>query len=295
MVLADSFRFIKPTNAKPANVSGYFKKPNMNDNRYKLNIDLNSFNELDEFAHLACQDYNYSNTNNWFLDFRGGLFGFYQRMDGFAKHYFLVHEWIPVPRNDVEYHLSAIFFNMDSAIECLTYTLNAFGNAFSANEFYDISESNKLKKINPYNIIGKSTVLPLNGYLRFFPKLQSFWQNNQDLLSIVMNLHDVSKHRKTIYEGGMSRLDPPIGFYESLGITEEAHKFLYWPMAEIILSDNPKEPVFDKTTNTNKKSENSMLLEDLAPMFCDFINKSGQLIIEETRNNVHLNEVKLLK
>ena len=41
----------------------------MNDNRYKLYLELNSFKELDEFALLACQDYNYNNTNNWFLEF----------------------------------------------------------------------------------------------------------------------------------------------------------------------------------------------------------------------------------
>jgi hypothetical protein len=263
----------------------------MNDNRFTLNFDLNSFRQLDDFAEMASKEHNYGNNYNWFFDFRGGLFGFYERMHAFAKHYFLVHEWIPVPRNDSEYHLSAIFFNMDSAVECLTYSLNAFGNSFSAKEFHDISEFKELKKITPYNIIGTPTAKPLSGYSKYFPKLQSFWQKNQDLLSIIINLHDVSKHRKTIYQGGMARLDPPSGFYESLGINEEACKSMYWPMAEIIISDNPKEPVFDKNTNSNKKS-NSMLLEELAPTFCDFINTSGKLILEETRSNVPLNEIK---
>ncbi|MCA6471291.1 MAG: hypothetical protein IM591_12980 [Chitinophagaceae bacterium] len=260
----------------------------MDDNKYTLNIDLSNYVKFDEFALLANQDYNYGNTNHWFLEFRGGLFGFFNRIKEFAQNYEIVHEWIPEPKRDPEINLSAIFFNMDSGIECLTYALNAFGNAFAVAEFYDISESSKLKKINPTNIIGKDNVPPLSGYLKYFPTLQAFWQSNQTLLSIIFDLHDVSKHRKTIFQGGMSRLDPPPGFYETLGITDIVEKSFYWPMAEIILQENPKEPFFNKKTNTFNVPNSTFVLEDLAPDFCNFINTSGRLILEDSKNNIAL-------
>jgi hypothetical protein len=260
----------------------------MEDNKYTLNIDLSNYVKLDEFALLANQDYNYGDINHWFLEFRGGLLGFYNRIEEFARNYKIVHEWIPKPKRDPETNLSAIFFNMDSGIECLTYALNAFGNAFAADEFYDISESSKLKKINPFNIIGKDNVPPLSGYLKYFPRLQAFWQINQRLLSTIFDLHDVSKHRKTIFQGGMSRLDPPSGFYESIGITDRIEKSFFWPMAEIILQQNPKEPFFDKKTNTFNDSNSTIVLEDLAPDFCNFISTSGRLILEDSKKNIAL-------
>jgi hypothetical protein len=99
--------------------------------KYELSIDLSNYGLIDEFALLACQDYNLGNESKWFNAFRGGLNGFHARLNGFLSHYNAVHAWIPIPREpgETEHHLASVFFCMDSAIECFTYALNALGYA----------------------------------------------------------------------------------------------------------------------------------------------------------------------
>src|SRR5438552_7832368 len=98
-------------------------------NDYVLNFDVAPLEKLDQFALLASQDYNFGNATDWFGCFRGGLYGAYARLRAVQKHYFEVHAWLPVPRvlAHAEYHLSSIFFNMDSALECLAFAINALG------------------------------------------------------------------------------------------------------------------------------------------------------------------------
>src|SRR5260370_33896554 len=87
------------------------------------------FKALDELALLACQGYNLGDTGNWFLEFRGGLYAMYARLNGVRRHYYELHAWGPRPIQavDSEYHLASIFFHMDSALECFTFALNALG------------------------------------------------------------------------------------------------------------------------------------------------------------------------
>jgi len=85
------------------------------------------------------------------------------------------------------------------------------------------------------------------------------------LIAKIRDLHDVSKHRRTIFVGGQARSDPPDGFYEALGLPEDAaRRALLWPMAEIILQDDPKSPAVHRTPKAVRDGE---LLEDLVPSF----------------------------
>jgi len=65
------------------------------------------------------------------------------------QHYFEVHAWLPRVRipTDIEYHLASILFQMDSALECLTFALNAFGWIVMPLGFRDVTDAKALKRI----------------------------------------------------------------------------------------------------------------------------------------------------
>ncbi|WKZ46053.1 MAG: hypothetical protein QY306_09535 [Anaerolineales bacterium] len=260
--------------------------------RYEISLDLSEYGHLDEFALLACQDYNFGNESKWFNAFRGGLYGFRARVNGFLSHYQIVHAWIPTPRqpNETEHHLASIFFCMDSSIECFAYALNALGFAARPDLFRDVKIDRSLRQISPKDILGedptKLSKVPVLGYKTVFPTLQMYWQSNSDVIGIIIEQHDVSKHRETIFEGGKSRSDPPSGFYESIGIQENDEiKWMYEPMAEIILRNNPKSAHVAKKSQEVK---DFITLESLADKFVNFIQESGKLAFQDAKENIEL-------
>jgi len=233
--------------------------------------DTKAFNDLDQFALLACQKYNLSNEPDWFGPFRGGLYGFYARLRGVQLHYRALHDWFP-PRihdpTDTEYHLSSVFFNMDSAIECLTFALNALGFAVLPKEFKDIGDHKQLSNIAPHNILGnRKKTPPLPGYEKIFPGFQNYWKQNQELLERIIELHDVSKHRTTIYQGGQLNDEPPTGFFESLGgASPKSGVWIFSPHKEILLMTEPKLP---RAQRTRSSLDNHETLEELVPKFAN--------------------------
>lgn len=259
---------------------------------FRLQIDAGAYHELDQFALLARQDYNIGDKSDWFGAFRGGLYGFYARLHGLVVHYREVHAWVPRPRSpsETEYHLASIMFSMDSALECLTFALNALGFAHSSTDFRDVGDHRSLKRIAPVDILGNPAATPprdpLTGYARVFPTLQAWWQSHQSMIDRIVDLHDVSKHRETIFVGGMCRMDPPPGFYESLGIPENRSvRAQFWPMAEIILRKDPKLPHASRTPQT---VDEQVLLENLVPEFAALISRSGDLALADARRNISL-------
>lgn len=261
---------------------------------YILNFDLSAFKELDQYALLSCQKYNYGNDTDWFGSFRGGLFGSYARLHGITNHFYAVHSWMPRPTTppEIESHIASLFFNMDSAIECITFALNALGFCASNNLlFWNITEFNKLKKISPYDILGRKNTTPstdgLPEYSTYFPGVKQYWDSKIDLLDTIFEQHDVSKHRETIFTGGMSRNDPPPGFFESLGIKEDdaSSKALFWPMKEIIIKTNPKAPRINRTPTP---VDERVLLEDIVVEFKEFIEITGVKALQDAKDNINL-------
>ena len=110
---------------------------------FSLQFDSAPFEALDQLALLARQDYNLGGAGDWFGEFRGGLYGFYGRLHGVQIHYSEVHAWLPRVRipKDTEYQLTTILFQMDSALECLTFALNALGWAAHPSGFFDVTEA----------------------------------------------------------------------------------------------------------------------------------------------------------
>ena len=264
---------------------------------FSVQFDLAAFEALDQLALLACQDYNLGDAGDWFGEFRGGLYGFYARLYGVQHHYLDVHAWIPRVRipTETEYHLASILFQMDSALECLTFALNALGWVVISTGFREVTDAKALKRIGPLDILGDPTkippVAPMAGYKQVFPTIQGAWQSESQLIAQIRDLHDVSKHRRTIFVGGKARTDPPEGFYESLGLPEAAaRRALLWPMAEIILQDDPKSPSHHRTPKAVRCRQ---LLEDLVPSFAALIRTSGTATLKDAQMSVPLKERKL--
>lgn len=265
---------------------------------YLLKFDLSSYNALDNFALLADQRYNLGNKGAWFSQFRGGLYGLYSRVLGVRIHYFRVHSWefgIRDP-SETEYHVSSTLFNMDSAIECTVFALNALGYIADSTKFLDVTNEKDLSKITPYNILGRPPTYTtgfVQGYNDYFPSLRSFWLDNLDLIRTIGEQHDVSKHRSTIYQGGRMRNDPPPGFFEKLGIGEDKVKQSFFtPMEEILLSPEPKTPWRQRKRRTY---ESTHKLEDLAGRFCTFINLCGIKALEDAKTKIKLNHYEFIK
>lgn len=262
---------------------------------YILKFDMSSYQELDTFALLAVQKYNLGDKGDCFLHFRGGKSGLFARVAGVQIHYRKVHSWnleiIPVP---VEYHLSSILFNMDSAIECMSFSLNALGCIADSAQFHDVTDIRALKRINPYNIIGRPPNYNrdfVSGYDTYFPNLKKYWQENRDLIQIIAEQHDVSKHRTMIYQGGKINLNPPPGFFRKLGIKDnKGMQMLCSPMEEILLIQQPKTP-----WRQREKGKPPYLLETIAERFCIFITTCGEKALKDARCNIKLNHNKFIQ
>jgi hypothetical protein len=263
-------------------------------NDYSLNFNLQPLDQLDNFALIACQDYNLGNKGDWFGPFRGGIYAVSHRIYAICQHFYQVHAWVSSPRllGDAEYHLSSIFFNMDSALECYTFGLNALGNAIESTIFRDVNDVKELRSVSPSDIYGgKRPALP--GYGKYFPELKRMWESEQPLMDEIRDQHDVSKHRQTIFVGGSTRTDAPNGFFEAMGVKENSvGRGLFQPMAQIILKRDPKLPW---GTQKPQPFEESRFLEDLTSDFVSLFNQSTELALADARETIKLNYNELRK
>ena len=203
-----------------------------------------------------------------------------------------MHQWLPVPQMYlIEYNVASFFFNADSALECLVYALNALGYAAEPALFGDITNASKLKKVAAWNIVGDKSNKPLPGYRKYFPLVQQEWTHNKTLLRKIVDLHDVSKHRRTIYRGGMGRLDTPPGFFEGLGVTDKSMQNIFRPAKKVILMFDPKS----EGKPLPSRREDYEKLEDIAPSYCKFINKILKLAAQDAKATIKLKETKFRK
>jgi len=259
---------------------------------FVLHFDKSAFKQLDRFAQLACQVYNLGDDTQWFNTFRSGLNGFYLRLYGVATHYQDVHTWIPRVRHpfETEYHMTSVLFNMDSSLECLVFALNALGYAAAPHGFRSVTDRKELQHVLPRDIIGtvKENGIrdQLLGYEKVFPTIRKYWMEKRALIDAICELHDVSKHRQTIYMGGKKSTDPPPGFYERLGVAgKRDQEWCYWPDAEIILRDDPKAPEVNRSPD---KRKDWATLEELAEEFIRFVNQTGLLALGDATSNIQL-------
>jgi hypothetical protein len=101
-------------------------------------MNLNYIDELIEIAFRAREKC--GNRGSWFTYFNRSMDGLRARIYGLKRHYNclqsmsnIIHETLeigPLTEDDIiklDHHVSDILFNLDSAIECFVFALNAIG------------------------------------------------------------------------------------------------------------------------------------------------------------------------
>jgi hypothetical protein len=257
---------------------------------FRLNFKTAPIGQLDDFALLAHQNYNLGDAGRWFLCFRQGCQGFHVRLFAVQTHYAQLHAWQLRCRwhLEPEYHLASIVFGLDSAVECLLYAMNAFGYGAHPTEFVDITTDKGLKSIAPWLILGSSSRTPHGAFEKHYPRVVAVWRRHRNVIEEIQRQHDVSKHRSSTYHGGSTRNDPPPGFYEALGLTDDhPRRSDFAPMAEIILDPDPKRPA--AAPRPNVKYEDLRTLEGLCHEFELLIEEACQAWLDDAVNMVTLN------
>lgn len=260
-----------------------------------MNFSLSACNELDAYALLTSQAYNLGNPAHWFSAFRGGLYRFYSRIYGVTYHYGHIFNWT-LERKDslaTEFHTSSLLFNMDSAMECLVYSVNALGCAIEPALFQDVSDEKKLRKVAPWNVIESSNKVATGGHCKYFPSFTKYWKEKKSLIDNICEQHDVSKHRSTIFKGGRQRSDAPENFFHKMGNPRSSHaEYFFSPWENIHLRQSPKRTPSRLTTELN---EGPVRLEELCENFVEFINTSCQKLLEDSGGSIKLQYTSLLK
>lgn len=249
---------------------------------YETSFDTQALEDLDRFALLARQDYNLGNGGKWFHHFRGGQIAVLQRLYGVTRHYAEVHAWRPeLTASTADYQLASVFFNMDSALECFVFALNALGWG-AGGEFRDVADGKALKKIGLRDVRES----PLPGYRAVFPSVLAVFEEHRDTITTVTELHDVSKHRQTILTGGRLRSDPPDRFFERIGIDPtDPQAVLVTPYTEIRFQAEAKTPA---VLRTPQAYDPSLSLEILTPAYVELIESSFRAAVADAKTNITL-------
>jgi len=126
-----------------------------------------------------------------------------------------------------------------------------------------------------------------------FSTLQSYWQGKAPLLSLIFDNHDVTKHRHQTPLHGVSRQDPPAGFYEDLGLPNDPLiriiKGPIPPVKETWISKVPKLPADQRPTSR----DHLVSVESVELEFHEFIANSFKLALQDAQHNIVLQDTTL--
>jgi hypothetical protein len=206
------------------------------------------------------------------------------RVWGFQCHYFEAHNWVRRGglRLEHEYHLATMLFQMDSSIECMVYAANALGNAFAAQDFHDVTDLAALRRVNPGNVL-ETGAKGRPGYAKHFPRFTHLVRTYRPLIEVIMENHDVSKHREMNFVGGKMRMDPPYGFYEAHGIDGEHPAASHLaPMETILLLPDPKVPPMQRLAAAPR--EEPIIFERVAELYARFMSAVGYVLLSDTQS-----------
>jgi hypothetical protein len=73
---------------------------------------------------------------------------------------------------------------------------------------------------------------------------------------------------------------------------DDQRRWLFQPMAEIILDPDPKSP---RVLQVPARPANQLYLEPLANSFCDFMNESAQRALADAKANINLSHESFLR
>ena len=225
----------------------------------------------------------------WFGTFRDSRLGMISRLYGVNILYQELHTWLPIRRRqwDIEYRLSSLFFNVDSALECFVFMLNAFGFGAMGGDFRDPGHENQVRQVKVEDIIGNKGHTLLRGYENAFARVRKQWLQHGDDIAMVKEQHDASKHRYAIYHGSDHYTDPPPRFFEDLGISDdEAERCEFWPLKRTLLFPNAKTPV---AIRNDMDDVRNVYLEEIVERFVQLVNNSVVFAYEDAEDFVRRN------
>jgi hypothetical protein len=244
-----------------------------------------TLNAIDDFAYSACQSQNFGDRGKWFLAFRLATSGFITRRAGAEAAFRTLTEWLPgMPLRNHEHELALCLFNMDSALECWVFALNAIGYGVRPTAFLDMTSDSQLKRISPDNIFGKPTNR-VAGYDVVFPTVAAVWRARESMIRIIIDNHDVSKHRYANFWGGQMRSDPPPEILHALGVASASQLPLPMvPMQQVLL---PREP---KLAFQNRSGDLAHWIDlvDLKKEFDAVMDHTTEVVLSDLRTNVAL-------
>jgi hypothetical protein len=173
------------------------------------------------------------------------------------------------------------------------FMLNALGQAVDRPKFRDVSSDAALKKIGPNDILGAPNRPPRPGYSRYFQTIQSHWQNKADLIRLIFENHDVTKHRQQAGLNGKARLDPPVGFYEALGLPDDPVARGMCgpmpPMEKVSIPKRPKLPIDQRQPLPDEWTS----LEETEKEFYLLIADSFHFALADARQTIILHDATL--
>jgi len=244
---------------------------------YDFKFDLNVFNEI--FAIVNSPIFiGKLQSPNFLSIFKDGIDGMFSRISGVNFNYHVIHTWDETFPKDIfntESYLASTLFNMDSALECCIFGLNALGFSIDNNCFWNIGNSKDLKQIRITNVTGTEKQI-VKGYQLYFLNFNNLWNKNKHLIKTIEEHHDVTKHRHFSLSGGDLRLDAPKSILKKYNVVKAIDlPSKVVPSQRVLLSNNPKQ------LNDGRKPsapDNLLYLENLAESFSTFLSDSGDMI-----------------
>jgi hypothetical protein len=226
-----------------------------------------------------------NNKNGWRSKFKDGIGGLCSRMWGSYFNYHVIHAWddyFPKGLFKTESYIASTLFNMDSALECCVFALNALGYAIDESAFVDINDSGELARINPLNVIGNDRQR-IPGYQEYFTLFSDLWNKNKPLIDIIRENHDVTKHRQFNFIGGGQRRDPPQSYLlkHKVDNVNKLRNQEVFPWNEVLLSNNPKG---FKDRPPIKKPSELIYLEKVAQSLSNLLTESGEKVKKDIVN-----------
>lgn len=231
-------------------------------------IDLEQVNKLLDIA-IKAKD-KFGNRGYWSTYCERAMNGIRARIFGLKHHHAklqsICNQIEPLNFIELDHHLSDIFYNLDSTIECFVFALNAIGyGVMDYNLFISIEDDKKLRTIKPDNIF---SITNNSHYHKYFPSIFNYWlEDSQDKFDVtpkklwesIRDQHDVSKHRSHT--------------------CKMVHRF--GNEIDILLNTKPKKPLSEVIFDYD---DYPWTLNDHLQEFVPFINKSFNLIVIDLAN-----------
>jgi hypothetical protein len=172
---------------------------------------------------------------------------------------------------------------MDSAFECWLFALNALGFGVDPSSFASMTKTSGLRRVRPEAIFGAPKA-EIVGFAKTYPSVGELWKTHAQDIRLIMDSHDVSKHRSATFSGGQMRMDAPPDFLASVPGLSRTEMLIGGPMSKITLPRNPKLPMSQRPSDLAHWTD----LKDLKGCFDAVMTNTVELAVMDVRANVAL-------